>query len=84
MSDASRHADGVVYSETVVHAPPAQFAADAPYQLAMIDLETVADGVRRATVRILADTAEQRVQIGDRVRFVEERDAVLYYAKIQP
>jgi uncharacterized OB-fold protein len=62
--------DGVVYSETIVHSPPPQFAADAPYQLAIIDL----DGGTRLTARILG-----RAQIGDRVKFVEERDGVSYY-----
>ena len=38
---------GVVYTETVVHAAPEQFVADAPYQLAIVSLE---DG-GRLTVR---------------------------------
>lgn len=65
--------DGIVYSETVVHSPPVQFAADAPYQLAIV---TLASGGRR-TVRILGE----RTQIGDAVRFVEDRDGVAYYSK---
>jgi uncharacterized OB-fold protein len=64
--------DGVVYTETIVHAAPEQYAADAPYQLAIIELD---DGVR-ITGRIL-----ERAQIGDRVRFVEERNGVAYYRK---
>jgi len=60
---------GIVYTETVVHAPPEQFLADAPYQLAII---TLADG-KRLTARIIAEKEEQRVKIGDRVDFVEER-----------
>ena len=64
--------DGVVYTETIVHAPPEQYAADAPYQLAIIELD---DGIR-ITGRIL-----ERSQIGDRVRFVEERNGVAYYRK---
>jgi uncharacterized OB-fold protein len=64
--------DGVVYTETIVHAAPEQYAADAPYQLAIIELD---DGVR-ITGRIL-----ERTQIGDRVRFVEERNGVAYYRK---
>ena len=55
--------DGVVYTETIVYAAPQQFAADAPYQLAIIEL----DGGGRLTARIL-----DRAQIGERVRFVEE------------
>ncbi len=64
--------DGVVYTESVVHAAPEQYTADAPYQLAIIEL----DGGGRVTGRIL-----DRAQIGERVRFVEERNGVGYYRK---
>jgi len=65
--------EGVVYTETVVHSATPQFAADAPYQLAIVAL----DSGGRVTVRISGDRAE----IGDRVLFVEERDGVAYYRK---
>ena len=42
---------GTVYTETVVHAAPEQFVADAPYQLAIV---TGDDGTR-ATVRIAGE-----------------------------
>ena len=64
---------GVVYTETVVHVPPPQFASDAPYQMAIVQLDL---GLRQ-TVRIEGE----RVQIGDRVEFLEERDGVEYYGK---
>ncbi len=64
--------DGVVYTETIVHAAPEQYAADAPYQLAIIEL----DAGGRITARIL-----NRAQIGERVGFVEERNGVAYYSK---
>jgi uncharacterized OB-fold protein len=64
---------GVVYTETVVHAPPEQFVADAPYQLAIISLA----GGGRLTARI--DGA--RVAIGDSVDFVEHRNAIPYFRK---
>ena len=64
---------GVVYTETVVHAAPEQFVADAPYQLAIITL----DSGGRLTARI----AGERVQIGDAVEFVEARDAVPFFRK---
>ena len=54
---------GVVYTETVVHAAPEQFVADAPYQLAIVSLEEGG----RLTARIEGE----RVVIGDRVDFVE-------------
>jgi uncharacterized OB-fold protein len=64
--------DGVIYTETIVHAAPEQYAADAPYQLAIIEL----DGGGRITARVL-----NRAQIGERVTFVEERDGIAYYRK---
>jgi uncharacterized OB-fold protein len=65
---------GVVYTETVVFAPPEQFAADAPYQLAIIALE---DG-KRLTARISGD----RVAIGDAVELAETRNNISFFHKI--
>lgn len=62
---------GTVYTETVVHAAPEQFVADAPYQLAIVSL---AEGSRR-TVRILGE----RVQIGDAVEFAEDRNGIAFF-----
>ncbi len=69
--------DGVVYTETIIYSPPEQYAADAPYQIAIIDL--AAGG--RQTVRVLGKDPQDRARIGDRVLFVEERDGVSYYRK---
>jgi len=69
--------DGVVYTETVVFAPPEQYAADAPYQLAIIDLPSG----ERTTIRILGKTPSERVSIGDRVTFVNCEGGVRYYRK---
>lgn len=63
----------IVYTETVVHAAPEQFVADAPYQLAIVQYE---DGTR-TTVRI----AGERVVIGDSVEFAEERAGMPFYRK---
>lgn len=65
---------GVVYTETVIYAPPEQFAADAPYQLAIVTLE---DG-KRMTARILGD----RVAIGDVVELAENRNQIPFFHKI--
>jgi uncharacterized OB-fold protein len=65
---------GTVYTETVVHAAPEQFLADAPYQLAIVSL---AEGGRR-TVRILGE----RVAIGDAVEFAEERGGIPFFRKL--
>jgi uncharacterized protein len=64
---------GVVYTETVVHAAPQQFAADAPYQLAIVSL----DEGGRLTARIDGD----RVAIGDRVDFLEDRNGISFFRK---
>ena len=64
---------GTVYTETVVHAAPEQFTADAPYQLAII---TLAEG-GRVTARIEG----ARVAIGDAVNFIENRGEIAYFAK---
>jgi uncharacterized OB-fold protein len=61
-----------VYTETVVHAAPEQFVADAPYQLAIIE-----GNGERSTVRI----AGERVSIGDSVEFAEDRSGVAFYRK---
>ncbi len=64
---------GIVYTETVVHAAPEQFVADAPYQLAIISL----DEGGRLTVRIEGP----RVSIGDRVTFAEDRNGIPFFRK---
>lgn len=75
---ATPRLSGTVYTETVVHAPPAQYAADAPYQLAIVDLGSGG----RLTVRIWGKETGDRVQVGDRVEFAEERDGVSFFRKI--
>jgi uncharacterized OB-fold protein len=65
--------NATVYTETVVHMAPEQFLSDAPYQLAIVTIEAG----RRRTVRI----AGERVEIGDTVEFVEDRNGVPFYRK---
>jgi uncharacterized OB-fold protein len=67
----------IVYTETVVFAPPERYAADAPYQLAIVDLPSG----ERMTVRILGQTPSERVSIGDRVDLVKEDGGVRFYRK---
>ena len=62
---------GVVYTETVVFAAPEQFVAEAPYQLAIISL----DSGHRLTGRIHGN----RVAIGDRVEFLEFRNGIPFF-----
>lgn len=65
--------EGIVYTETVVHAPPERFAEDAPYQIAIVDLKLGG----RVTARI----AGERVSIGDAVVESEARDGIPYFRK---
>jgi uncharacterized OB-fold protein len=64
---------GVIYTETVVFAPPEQFAADAPYQLAIVALENG----KRLTARILGE----RVSIGEAVKLAETRNNISFFQK---
>ena len=64
---------GVVYTETVVHSAPEQFAAEAPYQLVIVALD---DG-GRVTARMLGE----RVRIGDAVELAEEQSGVPFFRK---
>lgn len=66
---------GTVYTETVVFSPPEAYVNDAPYQLAIVELENG----RRTTARIAGD----RVQIGDRVVLAELRNNVQFFRKAQ-
>lgn len=64
---------GSVYTETVVHLAPERFAADAPYQVVIVEL----DGGSRLTARVDGE----RVAIGDRLVEVESRDGVPFFRK---
>ena len=64
---------GVVYTETVVHAAPEQFVADAPYQLAIVSFEEGG--------RLTARVDGERVAIGDRVGFIEDRNGIPFFRK---
>jgi uncharacterized OB-fold protein len=64
---------GTIYTETVVHSAPEAFAADVPYQLAIVAL----DSGGRVTARILGE----RVAIDDRVAQQEVRDGIPYFRK---
>lgn len=59
---------GIVYSETVIFLAPAEFISEAPYQIAIVDL----DNGERETGRI----TEGRVSIGDRVMLCERRNGI--------
>ncbi len=64
---------GSIYTETVVHLAPERFAADVPYQVAIIDLDEGA----RLTARIEGE----RVAIGDRVTEARSEGGISYFRK---
>ena len=64
---------GVIYTETTVYSPPEQYVSEAPYQIAIVSL----DSGPRLTVRISGEP----VSIGDRVQFVEYRNQVPVFQK---
>ncbi len=54
---------GTVYTETIIHSAPEQFASEAPYQIALVELP----GSQRVLVRIRG----RHARIGDAVREVD-------------
>jgi len=65
---ASFSGEGRIYSYTVVHSPPSGFELEAPYILAIVEL----DEGPRLTSQIV-DTKPEEVSIGKRVRMVFRR-----------
>jgi uncharacterized OB-fold protein len=64
---------GIVYTETVIYSAPEAFAAEAPYQTAIVSL----DGGGRVTARVEGG----RVTIGDQVTEGESRGGVPFFRK---
>lgn len=65
---------GTIYTETVIYSAPEAFLKDAPYQTAIVAL----DSGGRITARILGE----RVAIDDRVAEVDQRNGVPYFQKV--
>ncbi len=66
---------GTVYTETVVHAAPERFSADAPYQVVIVEL---ADGTR-----VVGRSSGERVAIGDRVAEAAQHGNIPTFQKLQ-
>jgi uncharacterized OB-fold protein len=69
--------DGFVYTETVVHTPPERYISEAPYQIAIVDIEAIG----RKTVRIVAERGDRQVSIGEHVTFEGYHDGVPCYRR---
>ena len=65
---------GTVYTETLIHAAPQQFVAEAPYQLVIVTLDTGG--------RVTGRVSGARVNIDDRVELIEEKAGVPFFRKI--
>ena len=63
---------GAVYSCTTLYAAAERFEKDLPFQIAIIELE----GGARLTARIIG----RRVDVGDPVSFLEQRDGVHFFS----
>ena len=63
---------GTVYSCTTLYAAAEPFEKDLPFQIAIVELE----GGTRLTARI----AGEKVDVGDSVKFVEQREGVFSFA----
>jgi len=69
---------GVVYTETTIYAAPETFLQDAPYQIAIVEL----DAGGRLTARIVPPKEDSApVRIGDRVEFAGLRGGIPFYRK---
>jgi len=66
--------NGTIYTETVIYSAAGAFAADVPFQTAIVAL----DSGGRVTGRILGE----RVSIDNRVECVEIRDGVPFFRRI--
>ena len=65
---------GTVYTETLIHAAPERFLAEAPYQIVIVTLVTGG--------RITGRVTGAAVAIDDQVQLVDEKDGVPFFQKI--
>ncbi|NMD71210.1 OB-fold domain-containing protein [Bacillus sp. DNRA2] len=65
--------EGIVYSVTTIYVPPAEFAQESPYTVAIIQLND-------AALKVTARMAEP-VQIGDTVHFTKFENGAFYFRK---
>jgi acetyl-CoA C-acetyltransferase len=66
---------GTIYTDTIVHLAPERFAADVPYQVVIVSLDTGG--------RVTARVAGPNVVIDDRVVEVESREGIPVFSKVE-
>lgn len=71
--DEKNPGGGVIYTETTVWSAPEQFAHEAPFQLAIVQLASGG--------RLTGRVAGERVAIGDPVQFLEFRNQIPFFQK---
>jgi uncharacterized OB-fold protein len=74
---------GTVYTETVIYSAAEAFAADVPFQTAIVTLDDTSSAASgpRGFPRIMGRILGDRVAIGDHVIEVETRDGVPFFQK---
>lgn len=70
--------EGTVYTDTIVHLAPERFAADVPYQVIIVSLDSNAGGEGG---RVTARVAGEWVAIGDRVIETDSQNGVPFFRK---
>lgn len=73
MTEPQELGPGVVYTETVVYSAPEAFVSEAPYQVAIVSLDTGG--------RITARIDGERVSIDDRVDFAGYRNGIPFFRR---
>ncbi|WP_147534389.1 Zn-ribbon domain-containing OB-fold protein [Bacillus marasmi] len=66
--------EGTVYSVTTIYVPPAEFAQESPYTVAIIQLN---DAALKVTARM-----DEPVQIGETVHFTKFENGAYHFRKI--
>jgi uncharacterized protein len=73
ISERKISGEGTVYSVTTIYVPPAEFAQESPYTVAIIQLR---DAALKVTARM-----EEPVQIGETVYFTKFENGAYHFKK---
>jgi len=73
ISERKISGEGIVYSVTTIYVPPAEFAQESPYTIAIIQLK---DAALKVTARM-----EESVEIGETVHFTKFENGAYHFSK---